>query len=256
MRACFFRLDSIKYLYKQRLRKPSYSSMGYQAADGIIMSWPGRKQSSPEILCMTHSTNGTHGVSWFQLQKSWSWFAFINWIEHVSILKRFGNETVSNDFFVEQYIHVISCTVCKFIPYIYVYIYSTYIYIYICTCVNIYIYKYIYNLYKYIYIYINIFVQLFPTHFQRIKKNTRSFKFQAKIWTELQCQVPTRWGSSKSSALTKGFVSTATATYLRAPFRRSEKFRQGIFHFSQEKTRSKGLRLKMTFWKRVRAHCH
>ena len=100
--------------------------MGYQAADGIIMSWPGRKQSSPEILCMTHLTNGTHGVSWFQLQKSWSWFAFINWIENVSILKRFGNETVSNDFFGRA---VHSCNfmyVNSFHIYIYVYITGRY----------------------------------------------------------------------------------------------------------------------------------
>lgn len=107
----------------------------------------------------------------------------------------------------------------------------------------------------YIYIYIYICTTI-PNSFPKNQKEHMPLQISAKIWTELQCQVPTRWGSSKSSALTKGFVSTATATYLRAPFRRSEKFRQGIFHFSQEKTRSKGLRLKMTFWKRVRAHCH
>ena len=75
--------------------------MGYQAADGIMMSWPRRKQSSPENLGVTHSTNGkdTQGVL-LQLQKSISCLpsSIINSMEQVSILPRFGNETISEAF--------------------------------------------------------------------------------------------------------------------------------------------------------------
>ena len=54
--------------------------MGYQAADGIMMSWPGRKQSSPENLGVTHSTNGkdTQGVLVAASEKH-QLFAFINY---------------------------------------------------------------------------------------------------------------------------------------------------------------------------------